>query len=52
MQVMPDIYSEFGLYMINIFRYLFLYSLISMICKYLIPPFYVVFVFFNVLSWK
>ena len=48
MQVMPHIYSDFGLFMINIFRFLFLYSLILMICKYFIRHFHVVFVFCNV----
>ena len=45
MQVMPHIYSEFGLFIKHIFRYLFLYSLI---CKYFIQHCYVVFVFCKV----
>ena len=48
MHVMPHIYSDFGIFMIHIFRYLFLYALILTICKYFIRHFCVVFVFCNV----
>ena len=48
MQAMPLLYSKFGPFMIHVFRYLFLYSLILMICKYFIRHFYVVFVFCNI----
>ena len=50
MQVVPHICSEPGLFMMHIFRYLFLYYLILMICKYFIHQFYVIFVFCNVFS--
>ena len=48
MLVVPHICSERGLSMMHIFRYLFLYCLILMICKYFIHHFYVIFVFCNV----
>ena len=48
MQVMLHIYSELRLFMMHIFRYLFLYCLTLMICKYFIPHYYVIFVFSNV----
>ena len=34
MQIMPNFYSELGLYMINNFRFLFLYCIFLMACKY------------------
>ena len=42
MQVMPHICSQLGLFMVQIFRNLFLYCLILIICKYLIRHFYVI----------
>ena len=36
MQIMPNFYSEFGLSMINNFRFLFLYCIFLMACKYFI----------------
>ena len=39
MQIMPNFYSEFGLCMINNFRFLLLYYILLMACKYLIHVF-------------
>ena len=50
MQVMPHICSKLGLFMMHIFKYLFLCCLVLMICKYFIHYFYVIFVFCNVFT--
>ena len=44
MQVMPHICSQPGLFVMHIFRYLFLYCLMLTICKYFTHHFYVMFV--------
>ena len=47
MQIMPNFYSEFGLSMINNFRFLLLYCIFLMAYKYFIHVFieYIIFVF-------
>ena len=50
MQVKPHVYSELGILMINIFRYLLLYCILLNICKYFIHHFDVIHVFCNVLT--
>ena len=47
MQIMPNFYSEFGLFMIKQFRFLLLYYIFLMACKYFIHVFIEYYLYFK-----